>query len=94
MALSELTCTIILFLLSQFVVDGFYYYAIAMLFVFAGVYKLTKMGWLHSISRCWHRPHQPSDSPAHYHHPVNGSIQHEKHHISNGVREPLLKKKL
>lgn len=40
----------------QFVVYSGYYFVLTLIFVGAGVYKLTSVGWLHSFKVCWQEP--------------------------------------
>ena len=37
----------------QFVVYGGYYYVLTLIFLGAGVYKLTHTGWIQSFRVCW-----------------------------------------
>lgn len=39
--------------LLQFVVYSGYYYVLTLIFVGAGVYKLTSEGWIRSVRVCW-----------------------------------------
>ena len=40
----------------QFVVYGGYYYILTLIFLGAGVYKLTNTGWIQSFRVCWKEP--------------------------------------
>lgn len=42
-----------LFLSLQFVIYGCYYYALTIIFIFAGVYKISKTGCIDSFKQCW-----------------------------------------
>lgn len=37
----------------QFVVYSGYYFVLTLVFVSAGVYKLTSIGWRNSVQLCW-----------------------------------------
>lgn len=41
------------FLSLQFVIYGCYYYALTIVFIFAGVYKISKTGCIDSFKQCW-----------------------------------------
>ena len=41
------------FLSLQFVIYGCYYYALTIIFIFAGVYKISKTGCIDSFKQCW-----------------------------------------
>ena len=48
----------------QFVVYGGYYYVLTLVFLGAGIYKLTNTGWLNSFKVCWEEtvPKKDKDS--------------------------------
>lgn len=37
----------------QFVVYSAYYYFLSLIFMFVGVYVLTRTGWCSSVKNCW-----------------------------------------
>lgn len=51
MLYTQLVCCGVSFL--QFVVYGGYYYVLTLIFLGAGVYKLSHTGWIRSFRVCW-----------------------------------------
>ena len=47
----------------QFKVYSGYYYVLAVIFLFSGVYRISKTGWVKSFKLCWSSQHNThSDS--------------------------------
>jgi thiamine transporter 2/3 len=45
----------------QFIIYGGYYYILTLIFIFAGVYKLSVIGWITSLKSCCGRPRRLVD---------------------------------